>query len=221
MNIADSIIRKRLKNVYFIWGRGKTTIAGKLHNKYGFYIYSTDLHRDRLRKEADPSDQPYMCRDYEKEYGVSDFWELPREVIADREQHFVEEMTPMMVVDLITLAERHKVVICEGDIDYEAIARVATHMVHLRRNCGTAFDWFGRPDHRNSLDSLQKRTDLSDAAKNAIIENARETVSADDRVLPDWVTRLNIQNIDWDDNTSIEQTALEVEKVFGFGGQNL
>lgn len=42
MNIANNIIRNRLKNVYFIWGRGKTTIAKMLREKYGFYIYSTD-----------------------------------------------------------------------------------------------------------------------------------------------------------------------------------
>ena len=55
MYIPDNIIRKRIENVYFIWGRGKTTIAKRLKDKYGFYIYSTDdsrsLHGDKLRKQ--------------------------------------------------------------------------------------------------------------------------------------------------------------------------
>lgn len=38
MLIADNILRDRLKNVYFIWGSGKTTAANSLHEKYGFYI---------------------------------------------------------------------------------------------------------------------------------------------------------------------------------------
>ena len=33
MDIADNAIKNRLKNVYFIWGRGKTTIAKKLQEK--------------------------------------------------------------------------------------------------------------------------------------------------------------------------------------------
>ena len=60
MVIADSIIKSRLKNVYFIWGRGKTTIASRLKEQYGFYVYSTDESRDRQIRVANPIDQPYM-----------------------------------------------------------------------------------------------------------------------------------------------------------------
>ena len=92
MYIPDNIIRKRIENVYFIWGRGKTTIAKKLHEKHGFYIYSTDDSRASHVKAADANNQPYMCRDIRgimKEYGVKDFWALPKEVIQEREDHFV------------------------------------------------------------------------------------------------------------------------------------
>ncbi len=37
MYISDNIIRNRLKNVYFIWGRGKTTVSNRLRDKYSFY----------------------------------------------------------------------------------------------------------------------------------------------------------------------------------------
>ena len=62
MYISDNIIRNRLKNVYFIWGRGKTTVSNRLRDKYSFYVYRTDDGRDRLRKAADPLYQPYMSR---------------------------------------------------------------------------------------------------------------------------------------------------------------
>ena len=123
MFIVDSIIREKLKNVYFIWGSGKTTIANRLNEKYGFYVYSTDESRNRQMELANPIDQPYMCRDYYKEYGVKTFWELPKEVIAEREKHFVEEMTPMMIAELIQLSAVHKVIICEGDIDIARLLR--------------------------------------------------------------------------------------------------
>jgi predicted kinase len=82
MVIADSILKNKLKNVYFIWGRGKTTIANRLKEMYGFFVYSTDESRERQFTHANSEDQPYMCRDYQKEYGVKSFWELPSEVIA-------------------------------------------------------------------------------------------------------------------------------------------
>lgn len=215
MNIADSIIKNKLKNVYFIWGSGKTTIANRLNEKYGFYVYSTDESRNRQMKSANPVDQPYMCRDFEKEYGVKSFWELPKEVIAERETHFVAEMTPMMVAELIQLSSLHKVIICEGDIDYCAIAPVATNMVHLC-NQSTSFDWFERPDHENIRDTVARRTDLSDEEKQRVIEKAYECVTPAELSAPDWVTELGIKNIIWNDHTSIDTTAAEVAEYFGF-----
>lgn len=215
MNIADSIIKNKLKNVYFIWGSGKTTIANRLSEKYGFYVYSTDESRNRQMKSANPVDQPYMCRDFEKEYGVKSFWELPKEVIAEREVHFVAEMTPMMVAELIQLSSLHKVIICEGDIDYYAIAPVATNAVHLC-NQSTSFDWFNRPDHENIRDTVAGRTDLSDEEKRQIIEHAYECVTHAESNIPDWVTELGIKNIIWNNHTSIDTTANEVAEYFGF-----
>ena len=215
MNIADSIIKNKLKDVYFIWGSGKTTIANRLNEKYGFYVYSTDESRNRQMKSANPVDQPYMCRDFEKEYGVKSFWELPKEVIAERETHFVAEMTPMMVAELIQLSSLHKVIICEGDIDYCAIAPVATNMVHLC-NQSTAFDWFDRPDHENIRDTVARRTDLSDEEKQRVIEKAYECVTPAELSAPGWVTELGIKNIVWNDHTSIDATAAEVAEYFGF-----
>lgn len=215
MNIADSIIKNKLKNVYFIWGRGKTTIANRLKEKYGFYIYSTDESRDRQMTLANPVDQPYMCRDFQKEYGVKSFWELPKEVIAEREKHFVEEMTPMMIAELIQLSALHKVIICEGDIDYHAVAPIATQAVHLC-NQSTSFDWFNRPDHEDVRDAVRNRTDLSEEEKQLIIDNAYKVVAVDEHTLPDWVVELGIKNIVWNDHTSIDTTVTEVATYFGF-----
>ena len=215
MNIPNSIIKEKLKNVYFIWGSGKTTIANRLKDEYGFYIYGTDESRNRQMNLANPVDQPYMCRDYHKEYGVKTFWELPKEVIAEREKHFVEEMTPMMIAELIQLSTLHKVIICEGDIDYYAVAPVATNIVHLT-NQSTTFDWFDRPDHENIRDIVAKRTDLSDEEKQRIIDHAYECVTPDESSGTDWVAELGIKNIIWNDHTSIDMTATEVADYFGF-----
>ena len=47
MVIPDSILKRTLANVYFLWGRGKTTIAKSLQYTYGYYVYSTDDAKDR------------------------------------------------------------------------------------------------------------------------------------------------------------------------------
>ena len=215
MNIPNSIIKEKLKNVYFIWGSGKTTIANRLKDEYGLYIYGTDESRNRQMNLANPVDQPYMCRDYYKEYGVKNFWELPKEVIAEREKHFVEEMTPMMIAELIQLSTLHKVIICEGDIDYYAVAPVATNIVYLS-NQSTTFDWFDRPDHENIRDTVAKRIDLSDEEKQRIIDHAYECVTPDESSGTDWVAELGIKNIIWNDHTSIDMTATDVADFFGF-----
>ncbi|MDR2686160.1 MAG: hypothetical protein LBB75_00270 [Oscillospiraceae bacterium] len=212
MDIPDNVIRQKLRNVYFIWGRGKTTIANELRRKYKCFIYRTDESRPRHRANAAPSYQPHMCRDYEKEYGVSDFWELPAEVIRERERHWLREFTPMVIVDLMLLAATHGVILCEGDIDYEAVIPLASHMVHLS-NRGTKFDWFNRPGH-STLDSIQTRTDLSDEEKAAIVRNAYNAVGQNGAPLPDWVVRHNITDIAWDDNTAIDETASEAARYF-------
>lgn len=215
MLIADNIIKNKLKNVYFIWGRGKTTISNSLKEKYGFYVYSTDESRERQIKFANSIDQPYMCRDYMKEYGVKSFWELPQEVIEDREKHFLEEVTPMMIAELIELSSLHKVIICEGDIDYHAVCKIATHAVYLCSQ-STSFDWFKRPDHEDIQITLSTRTDLSQAEKKNIIRNAYIATSGNEGNIPDWVTTLGIKNIIWNDQTSIHATTTEVARYFGF-----
>ncbi len=215
MYIPDGILKRKLANVCFLWGRGKTTIANILRERYGAAVYSTDDARDRLYDIADPSEQPYLCRDYNEEYGVRSFWELPAEVIADREQHVLRELTPFVMAELLPLAERNALVICEGDLDYEAAAQVATCAVWLR-NLGTKFDWFDRPDH-GGLEGIRARTDLTPEEIEAIVANAYRAVSGAEQILPEWTARLGVPHIDWDDEVTPEQTARETAALFGLG----
>ncbi|MDR1689293.1 MAG: hypothetical protein LBS21_11865 [Clostridiales bacterium] len=213
MTIADNIIRNRLANVYFIWGRGKTTIANELSRKYALHIYDVDKNRNLHLKDASPLYQPYMCRDYEKEYGVSDFWELPAEVIHEREKNWLREFTPMAILDLLVLSTMHKGIICEGDIDHEMVIPVASHSVYLC-NRSTKFDWFNRPDHIIMLDIIKNRTDLTEKEKEAVADNAYSAVANSEGKIPDWVFAHNIKTIIWNDGTSISQTAAEAAEYF-------
>ena len=213
MNISDRIIKPRLENVYFIWGRGKTTVAAILAERFGGVIYSTDDSRWPHMCEAHPDEQPYMCRDYEAEYGVS-FWELPKEVIAEREEHFLREMTPFIIADLLVMAGKHRIIFCEGDIDYNAVFPIASHAVYLC-NRSTDFDWFARPDHADALDAIRCRTDLSETEKQEKIDAAYEAVAQNEGEIPEWVTRHHIPVVVWDDRTTPVDTADAVAEVLG------
>jgi len=215
MHMPENVLRVRLENVYFLWGRGKTTIANLLMEKSDCAVYRTDEARARHARLADPAHQPTMCRDFEKEYGVSDFWALPPEVIASRETLWLQEFTPMAVVDLLLLADKHKIVLCEGDLDHEAILPLASHCVYLL-NCSSSFDWFDRPDHRDMLASVNKRTDLAQAEKDAIIQNAYRAVAQSEAQLPEWVSKNGIRSIAWDERSTPAQTAAETAQYFGF-----
>ncbi|MBO5228558.1 MAG: hypothetical protein J6B39_06175 [Lachnospiraceae bacterium] len=218
MLIPDNIIKDRLKNVYFIWGTGKTTIANRLREKHGYYVYDVDESRNRQMLLARPEYQPHMCRDYVKEYGVRSFWELPKEVIGEREKHFLEEVTPMIIAELMELSRQYEVIVCEEDLDYEALMPVASHAVHLQ-NCGSKFDWFNRPDYIDSINAIKARVDITEEEKNAIIHNAYDAVGGnrmpeDVCELPEWVNRLGVKNIVWNDSITVEQTVTEVEEYF-------
>ena len=155
-----------------------------------------------------------MCRDFVAEYGVKSFWELPREVIAEREVHFLQEMTPMILDELITLSREHAIIICEGDIDYTQIIACSNNIVYLR-NQGTTFDWFDRPDHDN-LDTIRNRTDIDEMQKQALIDQAYASVCRNEDILPDYVIEHNIKVIAWNDIITPNETATDVEKYFGF-----
>lgn len=119
----------------------------------------------------------------------------------------------MVIIDLIVLATTHDIIICDGDIDYNAVVPVASNMVHLS-NRGTKFDWFNRPDHSHALDSIKSRIDLTELEKDEIIRNAYNSVGQSDTQLPDWVIKYGVKDIAWDDSTTIEQTTSEVARFF-------
>ncbi len=119
----------------------------------------------------------------------------------------------MIIADLIELSSNYKVIICEGDIDYDAVLPIATHMVHLC-NCGSRFDFFNRPDH-DSLEVICNNSNLSETEKKLLIANAQNIVSTNEGIVPDWVVKNGVKNIVWDDTITADETAREVVEYFG------
>lgn len=202
MIIADNILKDRLKNVYFIWGSGKTTAANALAQKYGFYVYHTDYSRSRHFRNADPDFQPSMCRD------VPDFFALEREEALQWEKEVVREMTPMIIMDLAALASHKKAVICEGDIDVDQIISVVTNAVTIS-NHGADYDFFARPEQKHILEDVKNRTDIDDKEKSKLIKNAYNIIydKEDKFAVPRETKLYGVKQIIRDNMTSAERVA--------------
>lgn len=204
MIIADNILKNKLKNVYFIWGSGKTTAADILSEKYGIYVYHTDHERSKFFGIAEKEFQPSMCR------VVPDFWALPKDEALAWEAEIVREFTPMVIADLIELSAVHEKIICEGDLDFAALSGIVTNAVFISYH-GKDYDFFDRPEQRKMLDDIRKR-DISDAEKEELIANAYSIVNGKENKAPDWV-----KQILRDDHSAPEGTAAEIANYFGFG----
>ncbi len=207
MLIADNILREKLKNVYFITGSGKTTIANEMSKHlYNCYVYHTD-NRGPFFKIANPQYQPAMCRD------VPDYFALDKDDAHNWECNIVKEFTPMIIIDLIYLSSKYDVVICEGDINLELIidAIVKENMVYIK-HIGKSTDFFDRPNQRHMIDSVLNDESLSETEKNIKIEKmydivGRPTNEIKEDSIPDVIKDNCIQVIvRYDDNTVEENT---------------
>ena len=65
-------------------------------------------------------------------------------------------------------------------------------------------------------EEIGQRTDLTEAEKQAIIDNAYAVVSDNNGVVPSWVEDYGVPIVYWNDHTGIEKTTEEVADIFGF-----
>jgi len=216
MLIPDNVLKKKLQNVYFIWGgccAGKTTSANELQRKHGYYWYSTDYNRTKHFNNAVPEYQPEMCKRI-------DPFTVSKEEALKWEVEIVREFTPMVVADLIELAVKHEIVICESDIDIDLIMPIVTNAVCLSYWGNVPRDFYSRPDHANILDSIRNSPDFSESEKQERIKNAYEIVGGNnikmEHKTPREVIEYGIKHIVTDETTSVEQMVNMIEDYFGF-----
>ena len=207
MVIADNILRHQLRNVYFLWGSGKTTIANALAKQYDLYVYHTDHERQRHAQSADPQFQPALCRE------VPDYWALEPEDARQWERDIVREFTPMVIADLVALAATHSYVICEGDIDIDLVMPVASHVVTLT-NQGSSYDFFDRPEQKQMLEDILHRTDLTEAEKQLRVENAYRIVGGTPPDTPRETQLYGVTQIFWNEHIPVEVTTSKVAAHF-------
>lgn len=214
MLIADNILRNKLKNVYFVTGSGKTTIANEMSKHLNnCYVYHTD-NRGPFFKLADPKYQPAMCRD------VPDYFVLDKDDAHNWECNIVKEFTPMIIIDLIYLSSQYDVVICEGDINLELIidAIVKENMVYIK-HIGKCSDFFDRQDQCHMINNVLNDETLSEEEKKIKIEKMYDIVGRPtDKIIEDSIPDVIKDNdikviVRYDDNT-VEENAKKIIEYY-------
>ena len=148
---------------------------------------------------------------------MPDYWALDPEDARQWEKDIVREFTPMALMDLIELSGRYVCVLCEGDLDIELAAPVATHAVMLC-NSGEAYDFFERPEQRRMLEDIWNRRDLSEAEKAQRVKNAYEIVCGEQPNAPQGPESYGVKCIYWNEKTPVEETVEKVAAYFGLRG---
>ncbi len=202
--IPDNVLKRMLKNVYFILGDG-VAVADELGRRYGLYVYHTCDHRYKHSQNADPQFQPGLCRIVEN---MPDFFAQDPEDAMQREHEIVRDFTPMVIMDLIQLTAKHEKIICENDIDIDSIIQIVTHAVMITNN---------RPldDFIDRYESEIHRRDISEDEKEKLIRKVNAVWGKGKPESPRETNPYGVKQIFLDDNSTAEHTADSVAEYFG------
>ena len=127
MKIANNIIKKHLKNVYFLCGGaygGKTTMAKLLEEKHGFIRYRQGDHEDEYALIADPKEQHAFGLDRSADWHGY-FAQPPREY-ADWMKTSLQEEAEFTIADLLALSRENKVIV-DGIIPIELLKEISDY----------------------------------------------------------------------------------------------
>ena len=201
--IPDNVLKRLLRNVYFILGDG-VAVADELGRRYGIFVYHTCEYRHIHHQNADPQLQPELCRFVEN---MPDFFAQDPEDAMRREREIVRDFTPMVVMDLIQFAAKHERIICENDIDVDSIVNITTHAVQISNDRGWD-DFIGRYEHDI------RRRDISENEKERLIRKVHAVWGKGKPENPRGTNHYGIKQVILSVNSTVGQTADEVAEYF-------
>jgi hypothetical protein len=129
----------------------------------------------------------------------------------------------MIIIDLILLASKYDIVLCEGDIETDAIINaIVKENIVVISNHGASYDFFDRPDQKHMLDSILNRSDLTDEEKQKRLKNAFEIVGVpNNQVNPEFqipteTIKYGVKEIIRNDQDTVEDNVKKVEAYFKY-----
>ena len=214
MEIANNILKERLKNVYFVCGTacgGKSTITRRLAQKHNLTLYNMDDAYDRHRDLANETFQPAMTQRFQS-------WEQyfcrPPQTYASWLKKSMEEQLQMVVLDLVELSKTKKVVadlhlppaLANQLASWDRLIFLIAHPQLI------ANDYYHRPDHAGlhrcimALSNPQQAMDNCSRALELVNGPVYDAVKAGDLF---WLERVA--------DSTVEGMLRQVEAHFGLG----
>jgi len=202
--IPDNVLKKRLENVYFIWGDG-AAVADELGHRYGIYVYHTCDNRWKYAQDADPQFQPGLCRI------VPDYFAQDPEDAANWEREIAHDFTPMVIMDLIQLTANHDKIICENVVDVDSIIQYVTHAININNNQSSDafYDRYEQEIRGRKITEEEKERLIRKV--NALRFKARR----DGSIVSGDTAQHRVKQITWDDDSTVEKTADLIAEYFG------
>lgn len=212
MNIADNILKHHLRNVYFLCGTacgGKTTISKELAKKHGFLLYCEDASYSANKQIADAEYQPAMTTEFPSwEYYFNRPYKEYQKWLSDSSN----EQIPMILIELIKLAEKQKVVVdmimpvkaAMSITDYNRIAFLVAEPDMVTK------DYYLRPDHIDLYNCIMSLEEPEKA-----LENCNKTLAYGTRLFLDELYQSDAFYLKRDSSSTIDETFMKVEAHFG------
>jgi len=203
MLIPDNILKKRLQNVYFIWGDG-VDIAKELGRRHGIFVYHTCDNRWKYEQDAAPKFQPALKRD------IPDYFAQDPEDAAQWEREIAHDFTPMAIMDLIELTASHDKIICENALDIDSIIPFVTHAVNIIKSQAS-------DDFYNMYENEIRRRNFPKGEKERFIQKVdalRKKAKQEGGILCRESAKYGVKQIIWDDNYTIKQAVDEIARHF-------
>lgn len=213
MDIPINFLQNYLRDVYFFCGTacgGKTTISRAFAEKHGFQWLREDVINDQYQALAEPEYQPAQYdrpTDWTKHLlrPVDEYWRWLTRIS--------EEQAPLMLLESIRLSGVKPVVVdCAVSlrIVFEVCPpdRVVFLVTDAERAARENLD---RPDHQDLnkfIESLPRANEIKENIHKLFVYGNAQSL--------DKIQHSGRFCIVRDDNSSIDQTLMEIEKHFGF-----
>ncbi len=212
MNIRDNIIKKYLKNVYFVTGTpcgGKTTISRALAEKHCFIVYDVDEKFASHKKLSNSIDQPTMNKRFAN---ADEFFLRPYREYGKWLLDNTREQLDFIIMDLIRLSEK-QIVICDLHLTLNEVTMItdSKNIVFLLRNPKNVIDdYCNRPDHDDFNQFINSATNPCLAK-----ENCNKTLEYINIEKYEAIKKSPYFWVERDENSTVENTLFVVEKHFG------
>ena len=213
MNVANNILKRYLKNVYFFCGTacgGKTTVSRAFAEKHGLYWLSEDSLNEQMARIAEPGAQPAWC-------SRPDDWETyfnrPYKEYHRWLSDCAAEMLPLALTELISLSADRRVAVDlynlppQTALEYTERNRIVFLVTSPER---VVRDYYDRPGHSEIYECIMGLRDPV-----AALENTNKMLAYNAELFLEELYASGLYYIFRDDESTVEKTLALVERHFG------